>query len=177
MPVKFTFSEARLKTWLLCHQTFNLVLKCEELVFGKVGLTPQQHTVLIAIKYIKDPVKPTDVAHWLDRNTNSISLIIDRMEKDGLVKRARDLRDRRSLRLVMTQKGKELLEQATIPAWELVQEILSCLSEEEMQTFIRLMEKVRGKAFQHLYPEEVMEEIKTNEAENMARFLARLNSG
>ncbi len=39
-----------------------------------------------------------------------------------------------------------------------VQEILSCLSEEELQTFIRLMEKVRGKAFQRLYHEDVMEE-------------------
>jgi len=151
------------------------VLKCEEVVFGKIGLTPQQHAVLIAIKYINDPVKPTDVARWLDRNTNSITLIIDRMEKDGLVKRIRDLRDRRSLRLVMTQKGKEVLEQATVPGWELVQELLSCLSEEDMETFNGLMEKVREKAFQYLYPGEVMEEITTpNEAENMARFLARI---
>jgi len=62
-----------------------------------------------------------------------------------------------------------------VPGWELVQELLSCLSEEDMQTFNNLMEKVREKAFQYLYPGEVMEEITTpNEAENMARFLARM---
>lgn len=174
MPVKFAFEESRLMTWLLCHQTFNLVSKCEDVMFAKVGITTQQHAVLMSIKYINDPVTPTDVARWLDRNTNAITLIIDRMEKDDLVKRVRDLRDRRSLRLVITQKGKELLEQATVPSWELVQEILSCLSEEELKTFNRIMGKVREKAFQYLYPGKVMEEIKTNEAENMARFLARI---
>ena len=176
MPVKFAFKEARLMTWLLCHQTFNLVSKCEDMIFAKAGITTQQHSVLMAIKYINNPVKPTDVASWLDRNTNAITLIIDRMERDGLVKRVRDLRDRRSLRLVITQKGKELLERATIPGWELVEEILSCLSEEELKTFNRIMEKVRGKAFQYLYPGKVMEEIRTNDEENMARFMDRYSA-
>ncbi len=142
-------------------------------MFAKVGITTQQHAVLIAIKYINDPVTPTDVANWLDRNTNAITLIVDRMEKYGLVKRVRNLRDRRSLRLVMTRKGGKLLKQATVPAWELVQELLSCLSEEELKTFNRIMGKVREKAFQYLYPGEVMEEIRMNEAENMARFSAK----
>lgn len=176
MPVKFAFKEARLMTWLLCHQTFNLVSKCEDVMFAKAGTTTQQHAVLMAIKYINDPVKPTDVASWLDRNTNAITLIIDRMERDGLVKRVRDLRDRRSLRLIMTQKGEELLEQTTIPGWELVEEILSCLSEEELKTFNSIMEKVREKAFQYLYPGKSMEEIRTNEAEDMPRFLDRYNT-
>ena len=173
MPVKFAFNNPILRAWLLIHQTYNSVSKCEDTIFAKAGITTQQHAVLMAIKYINDPVTPSAVANWLDRNTNAITLIIDRMESDGMVKMARDLRDRRSLRLVITQKGENLLKQATVPGWELVQEIVSCLSEEELQTFIRLMEKVRGKAFQYLYPGGVMEEIRTNEAENMARFLAR----
>ena len=117
MPVKFQFTDQRLKTWLLCHQTYDSVFKCEEAVFAKEGLTTQQHAVLIAIKYIDDPVTVSEVAHWLDRNPNGISMLVDRMVRDGLVKRTRGLRDRRAVRLSMTNKGKEILEQATMSGW------------------------------------------------------------
>ena len=174
MPVKFKLSDQRLKTWLLCHQTYASVFKCEEAVFAKEGLTTQQHAVLIAIKHIDDPVTVSVVAHWLDRNPNGISMLIDRMEKDGLVKRSRDLRDRRSVRLVMTKMGKDILEQATISGWELVQEILSGLSEEDLRTFNSTLERMREKAFEYLNPGESLEEVKTKKAHDMPRFLARM---
>ncbi len=174
MPVKFGFENPSMRAWLLLHQTYNMVLKCEDQVFGKHGLTTEQHAVLLAIKYIDDPVTPTDVARWLDRNSNSISLIVERMVKTGLVRRVRDLRDRRSVRLVITSNGKEILDRATVAGWELVQEVLSRLSEEEMHTLIRLLETVREKSFEYLNPEGVMEEIKTNDTKNMARFMKRV---
>lgn len=175
MPVKFTLHEPLLMAWLLCRQCYNLVSKCEEKVLAKLQLTPQKQAVLIAIKYIDEPVHPTDVADWLDRNPNSISMIIDRMEKDDLVERIRDLnKDRRTVRLVLTEKGKELLDQANVLGWKLMQEILSCLSEEEQQAHIKIMERVRESAFKYLYPGKVMKEIKTNEEYNMARFLVKV---
>ncbi len=174
MPVKFQLSDQRLKTWLLCHQAYDSVFKCEEAVFAKEGLTTQQHAVLIAIKYIDDPVTVSEVAHWLDRNPNGISMLVDRMVRDGLVKRTRDLRDRRSVRLSMTNKGKEILEQATMSGWELVQEILSCLSDEDLRTFNSILERMREKAFEYLNPGESLEEVKTKESQDIPRFLARM---
>ncbi len=160
MPVKFQFTNQRLMTWLLCRQTYNLVFKCEDAVFVKAGLTTQKHAVLAAVNYIDDPVTVTEVANWLDRNPNGISTLVDRMEKDCLVKRIRNLRDRRSVRLIMTRKGKDIFEQATISGWELTQEILSCLSDEDVRTLNSLFERLREKAFEYLNPGKVMEEIK-----------------
>ena len=64
MPVKFGFENLLMRVWLLLHQTYNMVVKCEDQVFGKHGLSTEQHAVLLAIKYIDDPVMPTDVAQW-----------------------------------------------------------------------------------------------------------------
>ena len=175
MPVKFEFKESRLMVWLLCHQCHNLVTRCEEVVSYGKEITPEQHNVLMAIKYANDPVKPTDVARWLDRRIHSISLIIDRMQKRGLVKRISDLPDRRSVRLVMTKKGERILDQATVRGWKLICEILSDFSEDELQTLARLMDRVREKAFNYLQPGDTIEEIKVNEEQNMARFLSRIN--
>ena len=174
MPVKFQFMDQRLQTWLLCHQTYDSVYRCEEAVFAREGLSTQQHAVLMAIKYIKGPVTVSELAHWLERNQNGISTLVDRMVKDGLVIRKRELPDRRSVRLVMTKKGKDILEQATMSGWELVQEILSCLSDEDMRTLNSTLERMREKALGYLNPDKSLEEIKTDEVKNMPRFLARM---
>ena len=174
MPVKFGFDNPFLMAWLLLHQTHNLVLKCENGVFGEFGLSAEQHSVLLAIKYIDAPVTPTDVARWLDRNTNSISVMVDRMVNAGLVDRIRDLRDRRSLRLVITAKGEKILDRATVAGWELIQEILSGLPEEDLPVFVRLLDAVREKSFEYLNPGETAEEIRRDEANNMSRFMKRV---
>ena len=174
MSVKSLFKQAEHRLWVLCHQTHNLVTKCEEKALTAAGLTPQQFGVMMAIKNIKPPVTPTEVAKWLDRSTNSVSMIVDRMEKDGLVRRRRDVRDRRSLRLVITKKGGEAFEQALGPAWELIEHVLSSLTREERQILNELLEKMREKAYQYLKPGATMAEVPTNDKSNIASFMARV---
>ena len=173
MPVKFTMGHPVLRAWALYHQTYNLLYRCEEVMFSKVGLTPQKYMVLMAIRLIEEPVTVSDVAQWLDRNTNSISLIVDRMKKEGLVTRTRSLGDRRTVRLSLTQKGKEKLDQANIPGWDLIQEMMSPLSEKDLNTFAGLLETIREKAFEYLNPGKTMKEVKVNDLEKVARFLER----
>jgi DNA-binding MarR family transcriptional regulator len=171
MAVKFVFDSPLLRAWLLLHQTYNLMLKAEDIVFARVGLTTQQHAVLMAMKFIRSPVTASDIALWLDRNINTITTLADRMEKDGLIIRERDLKDRRSVRLVMTRKGKKALEHATVIAWPLVQNILNRLSEEEMRELNILLETIREGAFAYINPDKTMKEVKINgESKRMARF-------
>jgi DNA-binding MarR family transcriptional regulator len=150
-------------------------MKCENKVLGKLGLTIEQHSVLLAVRYIEDPVTPTEVSQWLDRNRNSVSLIVDRMVKAGLIDRIRDLRDRRSVRLTITDKGKEALDMSMVAGWELVQEILSQLSEDELRGLITLLEKVRETSFEYLNPGKSMEEIQVkNEEKAISRLIKRM---
>jgi DNA-binding MarR family transcriptional regulator len=149
-------------------------MKCENKVLGKFGLTAEQHSVLLAVRYIEDPVTPTEVSRWLDRNRNSVSLIVDRMVKAGLIDRIRDLRDRRSVRLTITDKGKEALDMSMVAGWKLVQEILSQLSEEELRDLITFLEKVREASFEYLNPGKSMEEIQVKDDEKkISRLIKR----
>ena len=173
MPVKFTMGHPVLRAWALYHQTYNLLYRCEEVMFSKVGLTPQKYMVLMAIRLIEEPVTVSDVAQWLDRNTNSISLIVDRMKKDSLVARTRNLGDRRTVRLSLTQKGKEKLDEANIPGWDLIQEMMSPLSEKELNTFAGLLETIRKEAFEYLNPGKTMKEVEVDDIGKVARFLER----
>jgi vacuolar-type H+-ATPase subunit H len=101
-------------------------------------------------------------------------MLVKRMEKDRLVERIREKRDRRFVGVVATEKGKMLLDRATIIAWSLVQEILSVASEEELNSLNNILERIRQKAFNYSNPNEVMEKIHLNESRNMKEFMARI---
>jgi DNA-binding MarR family transcriptional regulator len=171
MPVKFEFENPNKGAWILLRQVYNLISKCSDLVFSEYALTTEQHSVLMAIKHIEDPVKVTDVARWLDRSVNSVSMIIDRMVKAGLVRRRRDLPDRRAVRLTITSKAEEAFVPATMAGWDLIQEILAPLSDKDTLTLIRLLELLRDKTYDYLGSGEVVEKVKRDEDENMAWFM------
>jgi MarR family transcriptional regulator, 2-MHQ and catechol-resistance regulon repressor len=160
MPVKFMFDNHHMSAWMLLHQTYNSLLKCEDAIFPSIGLTTQQHAILMAIKYNDSPATPTQIADWLDRNTNSISLIVNRMEKNGLVKRVRDVEDRRSLRIAMTPKGEEVLNNGVLVGRSLIREILGALSGEETKYLTDLLEKVRFQALKYCRKEKTLKEVK-----------------
>jgi DNA-binding MarR family transcriptional regulator len=171
MPVKFKFQNRDKGAWILLRQAYNLILKCEDQVFSEYKLTTEQHAVLMAIKHISGPVRITDIARWLDRSVNSISMIIDRMVKAGLVKRVRDRKDRRTVFVTMTSKAEEAYVPATVAGWGLIKEILAPLSDEDKHTFIRLLETLRDKTYDYLDSGKVVEEVRINETDTMAQFM------
>ncbi len=149
MPVKFNFRNPKMQGWMLLHQTFNSIAKCEDKELGEEGITPQQHAILMAIKLSDKPPSLTRIADWVDRHVNSITLIVDRMEKNGLVKRVRSTKDRRSFSLIMTEKGEKYLKTGVGTGNVLIQEIMSCLSNKELQAFIEFLDKIRHTAIKY----------------------------
>ena len=171
MPIKFKFKNLDKGAWILLRQAYNLIFKCEDRVFSEYELTTEQHSVLMALKNISGPVRITDIARWLDRSVNSVSMIVDRMVKAGLVRRTRDRKDRRTVFVAMTSKAEKAYVPATVAGWALIQEILSPLSDQDKRALIRLLELLRDKTYDYLEPGEVVEEVKVNETETMAQFI------
>jgi len=171
MPVKFEFENLDKGTWILLRQVYNLVSRCEDRVFSEHELTTEQHTVLMAIKHIDAPVRITDIARWVDRSVNSVSMIIDRMVKAGLVRRVRDRKDRRTVFVNMTSQTEKVYVVATVAGWGLIQEILSPLSDKDKRTLIRLLETLRDKTYDYLGSGEVAEEVRRSGTENMAQLM------
>jgi len=171
MPIKFKFENVDKGAWILLRQAHNLVSKCEDKVFSEYKLTTEQHAVLMAIKHISGPVRITDIARWLDRSVNSVSMIIDRMVKADLVKRTRDRKDRRTVFMTVTSKAEKTYVPATAAGWGLIQEILSPLSDEDKRTLVRLLETLRDKTYDYLEPGRVVEEVRVNGTQKMNQFM------
>lgn len=174
LPEELDGKGLTLKALLLVHRTRDMLFNSEDRVFSEFGLTAEQYTVLVAIKYFDDPVRPTDIGRWVGHKVNTVSMIVDRMVNAGLVKRIRDLPDRREVRLVITSKGEQAFKPATPAAWSLIDEIMSSLSDDETRTLINLLEKVRDRTLQHLSPDGDVRQSMSYEATDLSRLLKRL---
>ncbi|HEY7215198.1 MAG TPA: MarR family transcriptional regulator [Thermoanaerobaculia bacterium] len=79
----------------------------------KVGLTPAQHQLLLAIRGHDGDQGPTigDVAAYLMLRHHSAVGLVDRAVKAGLVERQEDAGDRRVVRLRLTPQAERRLQQ------------------------------------------------------------------
>ena len=161
MPVKFEFNSLDKGPWVLLRQVYTLLSRCQDQVYGEHDLTTEQHTLLMAVKHIGAPVRITDIARWLDRTPNSVSMLVDRMVKAGLVKRVRDRKDRRTVFVSMTPKAEKAYTPATAAGWSLIQDLLSPLSNEDKRTLTRLLGLLRDQAYDSLGVGEGAEEVKS----------------
>jgi DNA-binding MarR family transcriptional regulator len=156
------------------HRDYALLRRCEDTTYAKSGLTMEQFSMLVAMKYIRDPVRPTDVAEWIGRSPNSVSMLVDRMVKAGLVTRKRDRRDRRVVRVSLTGKGEKALKPATPAGWEFIQKILSPLSYKDKHALASMLEIVKCELLGYLNPEVDMAEIVKNSVTNQPGLYERM---
>ena len=108
-------------------------------VKGK-GLTlPQMHT--IEILGASGNLRMKELAEKMGITTGSLTVLVDRLEKKGLVGRTPHEEDRRSIRVSLTDKGmKHFQEHHNLHA-RLTQEITGPLSPDEISSMIDLFKK------------------------------------
>jgi DNA-binding MarR family transcriptional regulator len=101
-------------------------------------------------------------------------MIVDRMVKAGLVRRARDKRDRRVVYVSKTSKAESRLTPATVASFETVGKILSPISVKDRLTLLNLLGEVKYEILKYLRPGVDIEEIKRQElkqAANVGKWL------
>ncbi len=79
--------------------------------FEKIGITYPQYLVLLVL-WEKDHQPVNDIAHRLHLETNTVTPLLQRMEKQGLLTRKRGKEDSRQRIVSLTKHGKELEEKA-----------------------------------------------------------------
>jgi DNA-binding MarR family transcriptional regulator len=165
-PVNENFRIAR-----MIYQTYTRFENCLDGVFRAHGLTMERFLVLLAIKNHDTPARIVDIARWGERRTNSVSTIVDRMVKAGLVKRVRDKTDRRVVHVFITSKGEDALKPANSAALEFFQQIMSPLSLDDGRTFTSLFKMVNYKLLEYLNPGADIEGMLRKDSETHNRLV------
>lgn len=103
-------------------------------------MTSVQFAALDAIN-ANPGVDQAKIAALIAYDKATIGGVIDRLEKKGLVVRTVSARDRRAREVSLSDEGKALLENLEPVVTELQGRILTGLSDEERDTFLRLARK------------------------------------
>ncbi len=94
-----------------------LVVQAYTPILSELGITYPQYLVLMVL-WEKDNQPVNDIAHRLLLETNTITPLLQRMEKLGIVNRKKGEKDRRQQIVSLTEKGKNMEEKAyaVVPA-------------------------------------------------------------
>jgi DNA-binding MarR family transcriptional regulator len=93
------------------------------------------------------------------------------MEKNGLVKRVRDIPDRRAIRLEMTPKGEKKYKELLLPFKNLIKRLLSIYSKEELKTLVLLLRRLKEKAQEEPYVKEDTTDIALSDPRIIIKIL------
>jgi MarR family transcriptional regulator, organic hydroperoxide resistance regulator len=93
---------------VLLFQTRDLMFNVKRKELRKYGITFEELAVLIHINKLGDKATPVELSRLLLRKHHSITGLLLRMEKKGLIIRNKDLKKKNMIRVSMTEKGESL---------------------------------------------------------------------
>ncbi|WP_159883128.1 MarR family winged helix-turn-helix transcriptional regulator [Paenibacillus puerhi] len=107
------------------------------------GLTEGQLTVLELLMYSGSPkMKPSDFIEYLTTTPAAITTLLDRMEKNGLIARERDEKDRRIVWVLVTERGRAECARGMEIREQFLQQYLGRISSHNQQLLVYLLGKV-----------------------------------
>ena len=99
------------------------------------SITSAQLNCLLAL-YENGPLPPSQVAKHMMVKSSTVTGVVDRLERKGLVKRERNSPDRRIINIQLTEDGKKIAEIAPPPIQQQVIEGLQKLPHSELNEII-----------------------------------------
>lgn len=147
------FAETAMTTWTMLRQTYTAVNKVAEVKLAKVGLTPEKAGVLWACRDYPGTVTPAEIARLMFRENQTIAGLLNRMEKDGLVKRVPKRKGHPFTEVKLTERGRELCEPGIEVLKTLILALASDMSVEQQKRLQDELRPLRDKMLDALHME------------------------
>jgi DNA-binding MarR family transcriptional regulator len=130
-------------TWIQLETLAAILHRASDLELAKIGLNLPQVMVLYCVKTSAEPMTPMKLARIMHRQPHTLSALIQRMEVKGLLKTTHDLKRKNWVRVSLTSKGQQALQQW--PTVTVVPDTLtSSLSKREIQTLREITKKLHA---------------------------------
>ena len=98
---------------------------------SSLGITPSQYSVLSCL-WGRSHATPKQLAEILGIETSTVSGLLDRLQKNGLIDRIVNSEDRREVQVIATQKGRDLEKPVTVIIDDMNKEVLKTFTQDEI---------------------------------------------
>lgn len=106
-----------------------------------VPLTPEQF-MLIDLLWNHGEMSQQQLADMMQKDKNSVTKLVDAIEKKGFVVRRKNRQDRRSNTLVLTENANQLKPGAKQKGIFILDQMLEGISEDELRSFLSTLRKL-----------------------------------
>jgi len=144
----FSSADQDYNLWVLLQQVGHAAFKARQKELNQYSISNTQAMVLFVIQAIGNKATPAEISRWVFREPHTVSGLLNRMEKEGLVRKVKDLERKNLVRVSITEKGQQAYHQST--KIESIRKVISSLSEEERQQLRSSLETLRDKALKEL---------------------------
>jgi DNA-binding MarR family transcriptional regulator len=110
-------------------------------VARRADLTGPQLTVLKMLEGLGD-LSLSELSERIRAQNSTVTGIIDRMERESLVVRARSTEDRRVVHIRLTEKGARIAREIAVEPMEVFRGALESLSAGEMRDLLKILTKI-----------------------------------
>ena len=104
-------------------------------------LTPEQFLVMDTL-WDEGVLNQQQIADYIQKDKNSVTKLLNGLEKRGLVMRTATGIDRRSKNIVLTKQAEEIKDRVVEVALQAVNQICDNISSKEIATFISVLERM-----------------------------------
>lgn len=138
------FRTARQEAAIGLFRTVDELRRHFDRVIEPYGITGQQYNVLRILRGTHpDPLPTLEIGGRLIERVPGVTRLLDRLEEKGLVRRQRCTHDRRMVHCWISDAGLELLAGMDEAVNQADQDSMGDLTEDEVQTLIELLDRIR----------------------------------
>lgn len=137
--------------WSLLGQVNDGMLRARDNELRQFGVSTVQVAILYAIKALGHPPTQSEIARWVVRRPHTVAAALERMERQGLIRRVRNTRGKRRVTVEITARGEEAYRRQHRQR-RVISAILGCLDPEERDLLRATLRKLRDCTLSELAP-------------------------
>ena len=120
------------------------IKKCffDKLQENGINITPEQFLVL-DILWEKQSLSQQNIADIIQKDKNSVTKIIDSLEKKQMARRVMDQKDRRVNKIELTEKALALEEKVTKVAIDFMNDAIKGIDKQDLDNFVNVMRQIK----------------------------------
>lgn len=107
------------------------------------SMTPEQWQVMMTLWHTGKPLNQSEICEMLLKDKHTVSRIIQRLERDGWIKKDISSKDGRVTIIELTKKGEVLKDEVPQRLFDHFDQILKDFSGEEIKLLLGLLKKLR----------------------------------
>lgn len=109
---------------------------------GKIAVYPGQPIIIKTIAE-NEGISQKDLSKICYKRPATITTMIQKMENQGFIKRVQDDKDKRIIRLYMTEKGRQFHDECRNVSIDLIDRNFKGVTEEELDCVYNVLKKIR----------------------------------